>query len=124
MPQTTYIVEWNEGRGTKVHVIVGPSYGESGFYRQTESWNAFRTNAHRIGAQSIRDGDRATRFHVRWGGDFEADMESEQRTIDQIIALGKTPKLPRTADLPRIEHADCKAFYAFVGYNTKKRKFG
>jgi len=123
MPQTTYIVEWNQGRATKVHVIEGASFGEPGFYRQTESMNAFRRNAHRIGAELLRNRSLDTRFHVRWGGEFEADMESEQRTFDEIAALGRVPKLPRTADLPRINHFDCKAFYAAVGYDTKRRLF-
>lgn len=122
MATTTYIVEWDNDQQVKLHVIATPTFGEPGFCRQTESLNAFRRNIHKQGADALRrrDGDR--RFHVRWNDEFEMDVESEARTIAMLAERGKALRTTY-ANIPRVEHADAKAFYAAIGYNPAKRKF-
>lgn len=122
MATTTYIVQWDNDQPVKLHVVATPTFRDPGFYRQTASLNAFRRNIHKQGADALlqrREGAR--RFHVRWKDEFEMDLESEARNVAMLAERGKTLRA-RYATLPRIEHADPKAFYATIGYNPARRK--
>lgn len=124
MAKKTFIVEWVGDERIKLHVVSTPVFRESGFYRQTVSLNAFRRHIHQQGADAFlkREPNRRT-FHVRWESEFEMDRETEARTLEILAKHGKTLRVTYD-NLPTVLHADCKAFYAAIGYDPKRRKLG
>lgn len=120
MAKLTYIVEWDGQQRVALHVVSVADYREHGFYRQGVSMNAFRGNAHRVGAAKIQARQPGRRFHVRWDEEFQMDMESEERTAAVLAEHGKEFK-HATSKLPRFEYANPKEFYASIGYNPKTK---
>jgi hypothetical protein len=110
-----------------IHVVKLPSFGEPGFYQQTVSLTYFREGK-RAGAtkrQQILYTDTCcwkqdgTLFFCIPKEQWEAE---DQREVASFKRQGVTDWISELT-LPRIEHETIYAFYEYIGFDRKRRKY-
>ena len=109
------------GSHNRLHRIPIPTPKEKGFYRTVLSLSAFNTGA-RKGAS--KEEKRIYRNNCCWTPDglLYSGKREEEWISEQTRLAAKFPQLDER-DKPKIEHESLWAFYEYIGFDYKKRKY-
>lgn len=113
---TVLTTQWDNGKQHTLHIIHRPTVFEKGFYRQTTSFGAFINREKTASMKHTEEG----RYCL---GDWNPKTWIISRNCDKFSYdkhnLGPIP----AEQWDIVEHKSVWAFYRYIGYDYKKKRY-